>query len=343
MSNEQQGLWGAETKYFHQLTPENVLEAVESFGKRLTGRHMALNSLENRVYDVELASDVDFGKGFSPRNLIIKFYRPGRWSQQQIAEEHRFLQDLIEFEVPVVAPVEFNGSTVHLHGETNLWFAIFPKVQGRLKDELIKDEIDQVGRLIGRIHNVGSMGAMKERLTLSPESFVESARLELQRLAPVEHMSFQHYLTLLEQLHLMLTPIFKNLPYQRLHGDFHRGNIVWTSAGPMAVDFDDCLTGPVEQDLWLLFPGNDPEGLEERERFLKAYREMTRKDMLRMDLTEPLRTMRMVHFNSWIAKRWQDHSFQRTFPQFPSASYWDQQLIDLRVQIGLIQESWHGH
>lgn len=303
---------------------------------------MALNSLENRVYDVELASSVDFGKGFSPTNVILKFYRPGRWSQAQIEEEHRFLSTLIEFEVPVVAPIEFNGRTVHLHEETNLLFALFPKVQGRLKDELLKDEIEQVGRLIGRIHNIGSMGTFAHRLALNPKTFVGANREQLAKVKPVEHLSFDHYLKLLEQLEPLLTPMFASLSVQRLHGDFHRGNIVWTSAGPMAVDFDDCLTGPVEQDLWLLFPGKDHYSIEDRERFIASYKEMTRKDHLMLNLTEALRTMRMVHFNAWIAKRWDDHSFQRVFPQFTSANYWDQELIDLRMQMALLQEHWHG-
>lgn len=334
------GLWGAETQFFHQLTPDHVMEAVELLGKRLTGRVMALNSLENRVYDVELAQPVDYGKGFAPLAVIIKFYRPGRWSEDQILEEHRFLTSLTEFEVPVVAPVEINGKTLHLHTETKLWFTIFPKVMGRLKDEFNKEETEQAGRLIGRIHNIGAMSEFKHRLALSPLTFIESSRQELERINPVEHMSFRHYLTLLEQANSILTPRFAHLSgNQRLHGDFHRGNIVWTSAGPMAVDFDDCLTGPPEQDLWLLFPGQDPESLEERDRFLSAYKEMTRKEHVRLNLTEALRTMRMVHFNAWMAKRWDDHAFQRMFPQFPTANYWDMQLVDLRVQLGYLQDS----
>lgn len=299
---------------------------------------MALNSLENRVYDVELASSQDFGKGFSANNVIVKFYRPGRWDEKQILEEHRFLETLTEFEVPVVAPLEFGGKTLHLHSATNLWFALFPKVQGRLKDELIKDEIDQAGRIIGRIHNIGSMGTFSHRFAFNPQTFITSSKVELEKLSPVEHISFTHYLKLLEQAESLIGPLFSQLQFQRIHGDFHRGNIVWTSAGPMAVDFDDCLTGPVEQDLWLLFPGQDPDSLKDRERFLDAYKEMTRKDHLKMNFTEVFRTMRMIHFNAWIAKRWEDHSFQRMFPHFPSANYWDQQLIDLRIQLGLIQE-----
>jgi Ser/Thr protein kinase RdoA (MazF antagonist) len=336
--NEPQGLWGQETKHFHLLTPEHVLDASEIFGVRLTGRALPLNSLENRVYDVELAKEYDAEPGFSKTNIILKFYRPGRWSKDQILEEHLFLSTLMEFEVPVVAPLEIKDTTVHVHEETNLFFTIFPKVMGRMKDEFKKDELEQAGRLIGRIHNVGSMGSFSHRLKLHPSTFIDASRHSLMS-APLEHLSYRYYCDLLEHLGKLLTPMFANLTTQRLHGDFHRGNIVWTSAGPMAVDFDDCLTGPVEQDLWLLLPGNDSYSEEDRDHFIKAYLEMTRKDHLRLqNLTEPLRAMRMVHFNAWISKRWDDHSFQRIFPQFPTANYWDQQLIDLRMQMGLIQE-----
>ena len=257
MTNHQSP-WGSETRHFHLLSPDHVMHAAENWGKRLSGRVLTLNSLENRVYDVELACSVDFGKGFSSTHIILKFYRPGRWSEKQILEEHRFLQTLLEFEVPVVAPVEFQGKTLHYHPETQLWYALFPKVQGRLKDELIKDEIEQVGRLIGRIHNIGPLGIFKERITLHPETFIDANKTLLTTTAPVEHLSFRHYLELMDQLSRIIKPLFSSLTLQRLHGDFHRGNIVWTDAGPIAVDFDDCLTGPVEQDLWLLFPGKTP-------------------------------------------------------------------------------------
>lgn len=336
--SESQGLWGKETQHFHLLTPDHVMGAVESLGKRLTGKNMALNSLENRVYDVELATPEDMGPGFSRQNVIVKFYRPGRWSREQILEEHRFLTTLTEFEVPVVPPLEVKGETLLLNEETNLFYALFPKVMGRLKDEFNKEETEQAGRLIGRIHNIGSMNAFTHRLALSPLTFIRKSMEALQDTRPVDHPSFGFYVSLLPQLEALVTPLLAHLPVQRLHGDFHRGNIVWTSAGPIGVDFDDCLTGPVEQDLWLLYPGTDEDSLKERDTFLSAYREMTRKDHLRMDLTEVFRTMRMVHFNAWIAKRWDDHSFKRVFPQFSSAGYWDKELIDLRIQLSLIQE-----
>lgn len=331
-------IWGQETRLFEQLTPEQIMTVAELFGERLTGKVLPLNSIENRVYEVELASAYEFGQGFSQHHLIIKFYRPGRWSKDQLLEEHRFLLSLNEFEVPVVAPLRLKNETLFFDDSTQLYFALFPKLQGRLKDELIKDEIDQAGRLIGRIHNIGSHGLFSHRLSFHPELFIQGAKANLIEAHDITSDSLKHYLDLLDPLTNLTTPLIERLPLQKIHGDFHRGNIVWTSHGPVAVDFDDILTGPIEQDLWLLFPGTDQESLEDRERFLSAYCEMTKKDYVSLKFIEVFRTMRMIHFNGWIAKRWADHSFQQLFPQFTSANYWDQQLIDLRVQMSLIQE-----
>lgn len=334
-------IWGQETKLFQQLNPEQIMAVAENFGHRLTGKVIALNSIENRVYEVEMAIPFDFGPGFSSHHIIIKFYRPGRWSKEQLLEEHRFLLSLNEFEVPVVAPISLGDKedTLFFDETTELHYALFPKLQGRLKDELIDNEIDQAARLIGRIHNIGSHDTFKHRLQFHPELFIQGAKLNLiESSSLINSDSLKHYLNLLDGLTISLTPLIQHLPIQKIHGDFHRGNIVWTSHGPVAVDFDDILNGPVQQDLWLLFAGTDPESLKDRERFLSAYCEMTRKDYVSLRYVEAFRTMRMVHFNGWIAKRWTDHSFQQLFPQFVSANYWDQQLIDLRMQMSLIQD-----
>lgn len=333
-------LWGHETKLFEHLDPDQIMSVAEIFGSRLTGKVLPLNSIENRVYEVELATTHDFGPGFSASHLIIKFYRPGRWSREQLLEEHRFLLSLIDFEVPVVAPISIgeNDQTLFYDDKTNLHFAIFPKLQGRLKDELIKDEIDQAARLIGRIHNIGSSATFTHRLSFTPELFIQGAKTNLIESTDIDSPSLKHYLDLLDPVTQLTSPLIKNLAVQRIHGDFHRGNIVWTSYGPVAVDFDDILNGPIEQDLWLLFPGTDPESMEDKERFFKAYCEMTRKDSVNLRHIEVYRTMRMIHFNGWIAKRWNDHSFRQLFPQFISPNYWDQQLIDLRIQMSLINE-----
>lgn len=330
--------WGEKTKFFHQLSPDKVLDAVESYGIRTTGKVLTLNSLENRVYDVELQHQEDFGPGFSQNSLILKFYRPGRWSLRQIEEEHQFLEELHLHEIPVIAPLRQNGKSLFVDEQTQLHFSLFPKVLGRLKDELNNTEIEQIGRLIGRIHNIGKISSFTSRPHLDLETFVDKNEQALRDLKLVDHPSFEHYLNLLPQLKKILQTPYQNLSFQRLHGDFHRGNIVWTDHGPVAVDFDDCLMGPKEQDLWLLFPGNDHYAQKDRELFLSSYQEMTRSYEFREKLIEPLRAIRTVNFNAWLSKRWEDHSFKRVFPHFADAQYWDQELIELRNQMARLQE-----
>ena len=217
--------------------------------------------------------------------------------------------------------------------------ATYLKLQGRLKDELIGDEIEQAGRLIGRIHNIGSQGTFANRLKFHPELFIQGAKANLLESKLIEEPSFTHYLNLLDAVTTLATNNLGTIEYQKIHGDFHRGNIVWNVNGPTAVDFDDTLNGPIEQDLWLLFPGTDSYSNEDREKFLRAYCEMTRKDFVNLRNIEVFRTMRMIHFNGWIAKRWSDHSFRQLFPQFTQSQYWDQQLIDLRMQMSMMQDS----
>jgi Ser/Thr protein kinase RdoA (MazF antagonist) len=333
------GLWGEETKFFHSLTPENVMEASELLGMRLTGKILTLNSLENRVFEIELAEKRDVDKHYSPNHIVLKFYRPGRWTKDQILEEHQFLDDLNEFEVPVVAPITIKNESLFFHEKTGLLFSISPKVLGRLKDEFNQSELEQAGRLIGRIHNIGQTKNFTHRLHFTADTYIKINQTQLSLVRPVEFKSFFHYIELLNVAFDLINPIIKQLNFQRIHGDFHRGNILWSLNGPIAVDFDDALTGPIEQDLWPLVPGNDSYSLQDKDYFLGAYKEMTRKDHINTQYTETFRTMRLIHFNTWIAKRWQDHAFQRMFPQFISENYWDQQLLDLRSQISLIQDA----
>jgi Ser/Thr protein kinase RdoA (MazF antagonist) len=335
-------LWGKDTQYFHLLSPENVMEAAEFLNHRLTGRVLTLNSLENRVYDVELAKNIFEDKKFSPDHVIIKFYRPGRWNKLQIEEEHHFLEFLSEFEIPVVAPLRLSGQTLHRHEPTQLWFSFFPKIMGRLKDELNKEETEQIGRLIGRIHNIGQMNSFQHRASLTADQFIQSSIKILKDHPPIEEKSFSYYLELLGPLYQICQRMFQHTKFQRIHGDFHRGNIVWTQDGPVAIDFDDTLMGPIEQDLWLLHPGRDTYSIQDKDRFLKAYLEMTKAQSINHHLSEPLRAMRMVHFNAWIAKRWDDHAFQRTFPQFKTSAYWDMEMLEMRQQLANLQEIGMG-
>ncbi len=331
--------WGGPTQFFYSLTPEVIDQVMLGHGLRPLGRVLALNSLENRVYDVEV-SRLQLPEGpFSPDSVVVKFYRPGRWSEATLREEHRFLRELLEFELPVVAPLEKNGETLFRHTESGLFYTVFPKVRGRLKDELTGSEAQQIGRLIARLHNIGAMDRFAARPRLLADAWLlgNLAELEASQLVPASLVT--HYATLVRQLHGMVAPHLAALPTQRIHGDFHRGNILWTQEGPWITDLDDCVQGPREQDLWLLFSGRDEWSLEMRAKFLDGYHEMSReRAALTPFLVEALRTLRLVHFNGWIAKRYADPTFARTFDAFGGQNHWEQQVLDLKEQVGLLQD-----
>ncbi len=331
--------WGGPTQFFYSLTPDVIDQAMRAHGLRPLGRVMALNSLENRVYDVEVAP-IEVPEGpFAPDAVVVKFYRPGRWNEATLREEHNFLAELNEYEIPVVSPLQKNGETLFKHEETGLLYTVFPKVRGRLKDELNKEESRQIGRLIARLHNIGNLNAFKARPTLNTNDWL------LGNLKAVEEMDFidpdlkKSFAFMVQQLHGLITPMIQSLPLQRVHGDFHRGNVLWTNQGAWITDLDDCVMGPRQQDLWLLFPGRDEWSLEMRGEFMEGYQEMAREPLgLSPLLIEALRTMRLIHFNGWISKRWADPVFQNMFQSFPTRNYWEQQVLDLKEQVSLLQE-----
>lgn len=336
--------WGAgPTQFFYTLTPDVIDQVLREHGLRPVGRVLALNSLENRVYDVEVTQYQRPEGPFSPESVVVKFYRPGRWDEATLLEEHRFLSQLNEFEIPVVAPLERDGQTLFRHEASGLLYTVFPKVRGRLKDELTVDEARQIGRLIGRLHNVGAMGAFSHRPTLAPHLWLTGNAQAVAELDFVPGDLKQSYQVLVTQLEGMIAPFFNQLPTQRVHGDFHRGNVLWTQAGAWITDLDDCVTGPRQQDLWLLFPGRDEWSLQMRGEFLEAYQEMARSAVpMTFALVEALRSMRMVHFNGWIAKRWADPVFPHTFTTFSSRNYWEQAVLDVKEQIGHLLEAGTG-
>ena len=331
------------TRFFHGLTPERILEAVEGEGLRSTGRCLALNSMENRVYDVEVAK-YDRPEGpFAPESVVVKFYRPGRWSEETIKEEHRFLNQLSEFEVQVVAPIERDGQTLFRHEASGLMYTVFPKVRGRLKDELNNEEAKIIGRMIGRLHNVGAMNSFTQRPKLDPKVWLSGNAQAVASMPFVDDDLKRSYEFLVNQLEAMITPWFNQLPTQRVHGDFHRGNVLWTNEGAWITDLDDCVTGPRQQDLWLLFPGRDEWSVQMRDLFMEGYHEMARDQApLSFALIEALRAMRMVHFNGWIAKRWEDPVFPHIFTTFSTRNYWEQAVLDVKEQIGHLTEAGTG-
>lgn len=336
-------LWGNQTLYFNELSPDSILNVAEAAGLQVTGKILSLNSLENRVIEIELSKNRETETSAESANqIVVKFYRPGRWTKEQILEEHSFLLGLASYEIPVIAPIVINNTSLFYDDKLALFYAFFPKILGRLKDEYNKEEAEQAGRLIGRIHNIGKLQKFLHRLTFSPETMIKGNLDYFRNQPAVEFDTFKYYLDVYEQFLPHFVARFQNINLQRVHGDFHRGNIIWTSSGPYILDFDDSVTGPIEQDMWLLIPGIDHESVELRESFLDEYRTMTGTEIIQKSIFEWLRCMRTFHFNAWISRRIEDQSFARMFPYFKQQSYWDQQYLDARQSLPSLLESWHG-
>ena len=327
-----------QTKYFYELTPERILAAVEALGFRCTGRCFALNSFENRVYQVEI--EVEGATRRTPqadRFRIFKFYRPGRWSKEQILDEHQFLQDLAEYEIPVVPPVALEGRTLFEIPDAGIYYAGFPQIGGRAPDELSAEEFERVGRLLARMHGVGATRSAAHRLVLNEETYGRRnlAQLVEANVLPPEHEA--HYRELVDAVCLLAAPLFRAAKNQRIHGDCHLGNLLFGDRGFFWVDFDDMLQGPCVQDLWLLLPGRDEYAKKQLDLLLGGYEQMRDFDRASLALIEPLRALRIIHFNAWIAKRWSDPIFPRTFVEFGTNRYWSEQIRVLEEQVALIR------
>jgi len=324
-----------ETKYFYDLTPDRILSAVEAAGVRCTGRCLPLNSMENRVYEVEIeVADETSIRSPADRFRVVKFYRPGRWSRVQLEEEHRFLLDLEAAEIPVVAPLRFDdGETLRSMPGIDIFYAVFPKMGGRNPDELSGEQLNWIGRLLARIHTVGAGRPAPHRLRLTPQTYGLDNLAFLLESGAIPPELQRSYRDLVEQACTIMTPWFEGLGVQRIHGDCHFGNIVWASAGPFFVDFDDMVVGPPVQDIWLIAPGRDEQQLEA---LLAGYEQMRQFDRSTLRLIEPLRTLRFIHFSAWIARRWKDPAFQRVFTSWGTQAYWVEQIADLRDQLEIM-------
>lgn len=319
------------TKFFFELTPERILAAVETLGTRCTGRVLALNSMENRVYEVELDVELPTGAGRWDTFRVVKFYRPGRWTREQILEEHLFLAQSKTAELPVVAPLPFpNGETLAEVPKMGIFFAVFPKVGGRINDEMTTVQLEQVGRLLGRLHNVGCREPFTHRMKLTVDTYGYQNLQFLKHERLIRPSVEAHYFGLAERILKTTEPWFSEVPSQRLHGDCHVGNILWRDNQCSIVDFDDCLEGPSVQDIWLLTPGRDEETHRNREVLLSGYETMRPFDRSSLRLVEPLRALRLIHFTTWIAKRFEDPAFKRVFIDYGTEQYWREQLIALQ-------------
>ncbi|OHX13973.1 stress response serine/threonine protein kinase YihE [Chromobacterium sphagni] len=318
------------TPPFATLTPDAILDAVESLDLRVSGSLLALNSYENRVYQIGMDEGAP---------LVAKFYRPERWSDEAILEEHEFSWQLAEREIPAVPPMRLQGQTLHHHG--GFRFALFERRGGRVPELDRQDTLQWIGRFLGRIHALGRTAGYSHRPTLDQLSFGrEPADFLLQGnwLPPeLEHV----YRGVLEQALDGVARCFERagkVGQLRLHGDCHVGNLLWTDAGPHFVDFDDSRMGPAVQDLWMLLSGERDEQSRQLAEVLAGYEDFCEFDQRELYLLEGLRTLRLIHYSAWLARRWHDPAFPAAFPWFGGQRYWEEQILGLREQIALMDE-----
>ena len=316
---------------YRDLTPDLILDAVETCGWRCDGRQFALNSFENRVYQV----GVEDGTA-----LIAKFYRPQRWSNDAILEEHSFAIELASREIPVVAPLATAGGAT-LHEHRGFRFALFPKRPGRAPELENPDTLRWLGRFLGRTHAVGALQPFRHRPALDIASFGEEpARFVIARdFVPADLKTA--YRTVVHDALQRVAQCYQRagaVRNIRLHGDCHAGNILWTDGGPHFVDLDDCRSGPAVQDLWMLLSGDRAAMSLQLGHVVAGYREFHDFNRGELALIEALRTLRMIHYAGWLARRWHDPAFPASFPWFNTQRYWQDQILALREQCAAMDE-----
>eukprot|EP01030_Chromulinospumella_sphaerica_P010976 gene10976-10779_t len=313
------------------LTPDCVLDALESLGIHSDGRLLALNSYENRVYQVGVEEGAP---------LVLKFYRPQRWSDAAILEEHAFTRELAEREIPVVPAQLLGGQTLHHY--QGFRFAVFARHGGRAPELGDPQVLEWTGRFIARIHAVGAQRGYSERPALDIATFGHQscAFLQQQRFIPPDLAAAYASVS-----QLALDGVQRcyeragELPQLRLHGDCHGGNVLWTDAGPHFVDFDDSRMGPAIQDLWMMLSGERSEQVCQMGDILAGYEDFCEFSPRQMHLVEALRTLRLMHYSAWLARRWDDPAFPLAFPWFNTQQYWQERILELREQVALMEEA----
>ena len=316
------------------LTPDAVLDAIESLGLRCDGRQFALNSYENRVYQVGIDDSAP---------LIVKFYRPHRWTDAQILEEHAFAAELDAAEIPVVAATPFGGQT--LHHFNGFRFAVFPRRGGRTPELENRETLEWLGRFMGRIHAIGATRPFEHRPTLDSQTFGVESRdwLLAQDTIPQDlRAAWQQAAEMALEQVTHCEARAGNVTRLRLHGDCHPGNVLWVEEGddrgPHFVDLDDARNGPAIQDLWMLLPGDREAASRTLAHLLAGYEDFRDFDDNELHLIEALRTLRLMHHSAWIARRWDDPAFPAAFPWFASPRYWQDRILELKEQVALMQE-----
>lgn len=314
---------------FTGLTPEVVLDAAEGFGLEPDGRLFALNSYENRVYQL----------GAGEQMLVLKFYRPARWSDAQIAEEHSFTAELAAAELPVAAPLRIDGETLFTYRDFR--FAAFPFMRGRAPELDAPEARMLLGRSLARLHQVGARRAFVARARIDIERLGWQAREQVLASDLLPQALHENYTLVSGALLERVSEAFsaaQGVREIRLHGDCHLGNLLWNEHGPVFVDLDDCATGPRVQDLWMMLSGSAPEQQQQWGEILEGYRQFADFDFLEVTLIEPLRALRMLHHAAWIVHRWSDPAFPRAFPWAAEPRYWEGYVRDLMEQIAVIAE-----
>ena len=323
---------------FHRLDPQHVLNDLDAVlcdlnRERCSGRVIALNSLENRVYLIELEDGSE---------VVAKFYRPGRWSREQILEEHDFLKLAASSEIPVVAALArpVDGATLY-DTPQGIHFALFPKVRGRLTAELADSQAEVLGRYLGRLHALGRTRPRGLRPSLDVGTFGDDSLDTLESRWTQHSPSFQRYLQVAEDFLDVIDPIIAEplrSKSQIVHGDCHVGNVLWDGDAPFLLDFDDLTRCLPVQDLWLVAPGRDEDSLATREALLAGYRAFADFDEDDFVYVEPLRGLRMIHYNAWIARRWDDPVFPATFVNFGSDRHWQEECQALMETADLVRQ-----
>jgi Ser/Thr protein kinase RdoA (MazF antagonist) len=320
----------ATTPPYASLTPDTILDALESVGLRGDGRLLALNSYENRVYLVNL-------EDASP--VVAKFYRPLRWTDAQILEEHAFVAELAEREIPAIAPMTLDRRT--LHRFEGFRFAVYPKCGGRTPELDDPATLEWMGRFIGRLHAIGAIAPFATRPTLDIATFGDEPRAFLLAHDFVPPDLLEAYRTVSEMALSGVRHCFAragDVALLRLHGDCHAGNVLWTQDGPHFVDFDDARMGPAVQDLWMLLSGDRAAMTRQLSDVMAGYEDFHDFDPRELHLVEALRTLRLIHYAAWIARRWDDPAFPAAFPWFNTPRYWQDRILELREQIAAMDE-----
>ena len=321
--------------HYQALTPDMILDAIESLGVYPETGLLALNSYENRVYQFRCDRGLRY---------VVKFYRPARWSDAQVQEEHDYALALADAEVPIAVPSILaggDGIPKTLHQYQGFRFALFPSIGGRAFEVDNVEQLEAVGRFIGRIHQYAAQAEFTHREPLNPEILGDEPLAYLKASGHVPSSLAEAFFTVAEQVLSKAKAIWAKHSFAsiRLHGDLHPGNILWTPEGPGFVDLDDARMGPAIQDLWMMLTGDRQQQLLQLDILLEAYEEFCEFDQRQLVLIEPLRALRMLHYNAWLSRRWADPAFPMHFPWFSENKYWEQQILAFKQQLFALDEA----